>query len=109
MKLSKAIREGAKLRPQIHGDFFMPLAEGGLGSCALGAAAEIVNGEPGFTLDLEDDLTTAFPSLNHIVKGACIKSRGYVPGARLFDFIAVANDDGASREEIADFLESVGL
>lgn len=46
MKLSEAIRLGAMLRPQTSGALFYRLRDGsGIGSCALGAAAEALGAE----------------------------------------------------------------
>lgn len=48
MKLSEAIREGAKLRPQAIGDYFLARNDGEICSCALGAAYERVVNFPNF-------------------------------------------------------------
>jgi hypothetical protein len=96
MKLSAAIRIGAKLRPQCTGTFF-----DGFGSCALGAIMEgsgLVKAERKLSL-LPTRVWTAFPELF------------WGPGdfTELAKKIYERNDSGHSRESIADWLESQGL
>lgn len=86
LRLSTAIRVGAKIRPQCRGHFF---ADGG--SCAIGAALEAVFG----VNDFFDER---------------IKSPESVwPGVRSWVRIYIMNDDkNMSREQIADWLEGQG-
>lgn len=91
LKLSKAIRIGAALRPhQCRGVFF-----GHGGSCAMGAAYEAITGKT-----LKEGSTD----------GSFL--RGVVPGFDDYGLrfsIAERNDKGESREQIAEWLESQGL
>ena len=97
LKLSEAIRIGARMRPQCTAVMF----DNGK-SCALGAAYEAVYGYPGngrygFSSDhnnkmLEEWLSNAFSDLSHVE-----------------DSIWHLNDSGAmTREQIADWLEAQG-
>jgi len=93
LKLSEAIRIGARLRPQAFGGWFV---DGG--SCAIGAALEAVG--------LRDDdmdvrggvLMEHFPQL---------ANPGYTPLAR--EIIRLNDGKKMSRESIADWLEWQGL
>lgn len=91
MKLSAAIRIGAKIRPQCYGRYFK---DGG--SCALGAAYEAMTGKNfenswsgAKQIDAEIWMTIQF---GHSVGG-----------------IGLQNDNGKTREQIADMLEAQGL
>ncbi len=88
-KLSQAIREGAKLRPQCKSRYFSDYGE----SCALGAAAEAIYGANRMTFKTEQ-----IDSL-----GALVPSHDFISQ------IIGKNDCGWSRERIADWLESQGL
>lgn len=85
LKLSQAIRIGAKIRPQCRGEFF---ANGG--SCALGAAVEAITGKA----------DANFPGPWEVFFNA---------PDQIFGALLVRNDDGQSRESIADWLEAQGL
>ena len=117
LKLSEAIRRGARLRPQARGDFFMFVWDDHsdvceLGSCALGAAFEAAY--PGEDVeeierawglaDLSEELFEAFPVLR--------EEQPALPGAKplsLFQKVSRLNDkDGWTREHIADWLERQG-
>ena len=90
LKLSEAIRIGAKLRSQCTGRMF---ARGG--SCALGAAYEAVFGYPG----------------ENVAEGAIKKIREHfsIPYFDLVTEVGIErNDAGWSREQIADWLEGQG-
>lgn len=89
MKLSEAIREGAKLRPQYFGaDYF-----GNGGSCALGAAYEAVTGHGHYYADDAPTIEDLFPSLTVELE------------MEIWD----KNDQEClSREQIADWLEARG-
>ncbi len=105
MKLSEAIREGIKLGGrQIVGNYLEFDEEGRLvGSCALGGAALA------WGLDIEDDgwYDQALEEKVHeflrprLDQSAIRQSLGYE--------VVDANDDGMTREEIADRLEKAGL
>lgn len=113
MKLSEAIREGAKLRPQCRGELFRYInpVHGWL-SCALGAALEGLGVSPpaeGEDWDSrgkvpDETLCHSFPFLYIPESG---EQRDLSPlGLEIID----RNDkQGQSREEIADWLEAQGL
>lgn len=93
LKISEAMRIGARLRPQARGLYF---TEGS--SCALGAAYEGVTGkyhEAG--ADFEG------PSMVDWFKSY------FGVGHELGLDIAIRNDEGQTREQIADWLEAQGL
>lgn len=101
MKLSEAIRKGAKLRPQAHGRYFESQGET-LCSCALGAAWE------GVELHwIEIDaygLEAAFPALKE-----CVWNPSKNRYANLIGAVIRLNDEEKwSREQIADYVESLG-
>lgn len=101
IKLSTAIREGAKLRPQGHGNYFAPLGH----SCALGAAFQAVTGRTGKdALPIAVDLDKLFPFLdNEVLHPAQSKSLS------IAKIIVDLNDRlGWTREQIADWLEGIG-
>lgn len=90
LKLSEAMRIGARMRPQCFDEFFSDE-----GSCALGAAWEgagllALRGEPGQAITAVMD-AFGFPRCSSL-------------GLR----IAERNDAGETREEIADWLEERG-
>ena len=103
-KLSEAIREGAKKRPMGLEDYFVEFE--GLLSCALGAAYEAIRGQPGEDHDeVSDCLETAWPWI--FQRGWHISRTGIA--YTLVHVIALMNDSGKfTREEIADWLESIG-
>lgn len=91
-ELAAAIRKGAKIRPQAHGDMFFAGR-----SCALGAAYE---GATGLTCANSDyhKVTRLFPILGD--------SDGKL--SELGKHIYRMNDhEGLSREQIADWLDSL--
>ena len=92
MKLSEAIREGAKLRPQCKGAFYSTNDQGVVSSCALGAAYEAVTGELPHAPLIDWHDVPNFPELP-----STIETR-----------IIAMNDSGRTREEIADILASEG-
>lgn len=107
MKLSEAIREGAKKRPQAYGALFEYNENGELCSCVLGSAMEALGAEP---------------TLNHVL-GAVIPILEKETGAPMYsvefdenethelhEVMTHLNDvEGSTREQIADWLESEGL
>lgn len=88
LKLSEAIRIGATKRPQCKGHFF-----DGVGTCALGAAAEARGWKPKLNSVFGVSPYTFLP-----------ESKGTLGGT-----ISVMNDCGESRERIADWLEAQGF
>jgi hypothetical protein len=89
MKLSTAIRIGAKIRPQCARDFFYEN-----GSCAFGAAYEAATGVMERNVIMED-FFLLWPELENL------------PDIRIA--VSRRNDSGESRESIATWLESQGL
>lgn len=90
-KLSEAIRVGAKLRPQCFGFLFRDGA-----SCALGAAYEALGGIP-----IDGDASDpAYCKIYDQLEGRFGSDICYEAHDR--------NDRGASREAVADWLESEG-
>jgi hypothetical protein len=87
-KLSQAIREGAKLRPQCTKYFF-----GGGGSCAFGAAYEAITG---------------YKLPEYSTNGVEVLKRVPNYGGDLSCEIVRWNDSGMTREAIADKLEALG-
>lgn len=98
-KLSEWIREGAKLRPMIYGDFFGTYDDGErfvLGSCSLGAAFEAATGN---TPDI--DFFAFCEEMEDLVIA--------MPDEDLLDSISARNDTtDYTREQIADWLEAEG-
>lgn len=92
LKLSEAIRIGAKLRPQGLGHAFKDGK-----SCAWGAAYEGVGGEYNESLGYSNLVCDYLPS--HFMQAF---------GTGEYS-IACMNDNGMTREAIADFLEARGL
>lgn len=94
LKLSEAIRIGAKLRPQGFGGAFPTNEKGELCSSAIGAMCEAVFGNTNSNYGF----SKIYPELWEIIDG---KS--------LLDQIIKMNDrKKLSREEIADYVESFG-
>lgn len=96
-KLSELIREGAKLRPQTQqGDFYEHDETGEcIGSCAFGAAWEAAMG---FTSIY--DVDEFYDEMGKRVEK--------LPDSVTFDRITMWNDDGMTREQIADWLQEQG-
>lgn len=96
LKLSEAIRVGARLRPQCRASFF-----NGFGSCALGAAMEALLNRP---TDRDADyvwLCDHFPELKKQIR----THRAWELGCEIVE----RNDGvGYTREQIADWLEAHG-
>lgn len=98
LKLSEAMRVGARLRPQAFVNYFT-----GGGSCAIGAAYEAATGRSDYESDDAPDADEVFPQLAKIFPGSEYE------GDSLEDAIWEKNDiDQWSREKIADWLESHG-
>lgn len=105
MKLSEAIREGAKKRPQSIGAMFEKSADG-IKSCALGAAYEAVTGRTDDCLQASIFIVRHFNSLSsHPETLPCGCYVGYID---LEDAIVHLNDKHSySREQIADWVETI--
>lgn len=126
MRLSEAIREGATLRPKAEDDFFIfyrfSTKADDIRSCALGAAYEAVCGFAGISFFFGDDclsleslqkIDAALYERWPVLRGAwCRKpvdEEGEEGAITLQEIIQEMNDYGEyTREEIADWLESVG-
>jgi len=109
MKLSEAIRLGAKLRPQCKGSFF---CYGKLeGSCALGAAYEGYYGSRGDSTEgVASSVSARFPILRLLVDRTkvpdCIS--GENDRFLLNNVVTSLNDyKGWTREQIADWVEGI--
>lgn len=114
LKLSEAIRKGAKLRPMGKGAYFKWDRDEGYCSCALGAAYESTTSrflrsllyEPSAKAEARilRNLESTCPDLPRTY---CISPLG--TSISLHNVIAIMNDSGKfTREEIADWLESAG-
>lgn len=108
MKLSTAIREGAKLRPQYFEGYFGHIyptedSEGILCSCALGAAWEYARNQT-FCHQEAEQVLEYFGIIDYIY--ICPASNKSKP---LSLIITELNDDHLwTREQIADYVESLG-
>lgn len=101
MKLSEAIREGAKTSQQGFGRLSQKIGEQTF-SCTLGAARDAVY----LTLEQSDahDLEKIFPELKNHVLSPATKEKMF-----LYHCIISLNDDHEwTRERIADFVEKEG-
>lgn len=112
MKLSEAMRKGAKAHPQISGEYSLLDPETGehaVGTCAIGAAYYAVFNEianPYNSVERKLEARTGAPL--HSVVGA--PAGIPVPASTdLADTIILLNDQyGWTREQIADWLEGIG-
>lgn len=95
MKLSQAIREGAKIRAQAYSSFFVDGR-----SCAIGAALEGAGGEY--------DEHNAVEPLHHRFPNVIACDKNGYRYTELGSQIYKMNDSGATREQIADWLEAQG-
>lgn len=93
-KLSDAIRLGATFRPQCFNVLF-----GRGGSCALGAAYEVLTGINEEKYYEQDKAPAAGPLIQ----------RRFGVSDFIICCITSRNDSGETREQIADWLESIGL
>ncbi len=93
LKLSEAIRIGARMRPQCTGTFFSVGK-----SCAIGAAMDAL-GLKRFSEEYKD-------------KNVCWPyndaAKRFGVSLSMMEEIYGKNDSGQSREQIADWLESIG-
>jgi hypothetical protein len=104
MKLSEAIRQGAALRPQAHGDYSRILEDDTICTCALGAAYEAITGvvppsiyDSQSALVVDTVLNTVFDANSRTGSAACR------------NVVRWNDEDGLTREEIAARLEAQGL
>jgi len=99
-RLANAMRDGAKLRPQVRWDYFARVKpddqNSAVGSCALGAAWE------GLGNIVTDDMIFINKTLGPDIKDIAMRFRVSLKYA---DMIATLNDYGHSREQIADYIE----
>lgn len=109
MKLSEAIKEGAKIRPQSFGQFF-----GGtdnpheITSCAIGAAYEAACGMASIR-DANDGLVELGKAV-HVDFKSYVTEPLFGRNLGLYRTIIMLNDDSKwTREQIADWLETIGL
>jgi hypothetical protein len=108
MKLSEAIRAGAKMRPQGDG-FFFTEGDDGIASCAIGAACEAVGLEAAYANGSRYDFAwKTFPILLSEVD----YPKGFSYGGRSSDemtaVIYTLNDSLKwSREAIAEWVETI--
>jgi hypothetical protein len=115
MKLSEAMREGARKRPQAYGRYYhYDLMGKGwqIASCAWGAAAEGVTGQAPRIIErptYRDDPTGT--GIRHPATNMRQFFReAFGVGDRLFREVCFMNDqERMSRDEIADYLEEQGL
>lgn len=111
IKLSTAIREGAKIRPQCFSDYFLKDDVGVLCSCALGAAYETFHGG---ILDLHKmpdpfEIIAEFGIDHEQYIYLCPHNCDFGLEKSMQDLIAHLNDYHKwTREQIADHVESLG-
>lgn len=116
MRLSTAIREGAKLRPPTT-EWYAIHRSGHVYTCALGAAFEAITGKlpPDFDdagdVDIPDLVESAIKPLlggrnPHVDAPTGINTRGIVP--TVFSVVVRLNDYYWTREAIADWLSEQG-
>jgi hypothetical protein len=106
MKLSEAMRIGAKLRPQGFGYLFQLNENDQVCSCAIGAAAEGLLGTDPFVLKMGlSDVKEKFPQL-----GEHVPNPGREGATQSLKTVIIhLNDEQEwTREEIADWLEGIG-
>lgn len=106
LKLSEAIRLGAMLKPQAFGKAFVFVKFGELGSCALGAAEDAINGP------IYEASDGGAKQLEVYERYSLNKQRRDCPSCdrpgRLSDVIVHLNDDHQwTRERIADWVETI--
>jgi hypothetical protein len=111
IRLSEAIREGAKIRPQSFVSFFEVMDGCTLGSCALGAAVEAVRGAPvpdhAVHYQLPDFIQDNFARVNEVVN-CPIEGCPHQPVELMYMIMELNDAHYWTREQIADWLESLG-
>lgn len=111
MKLSTAIREGAKLHPKGKHDF-ATFDEGEFYTCALGAAYEAIHGRLAFSPDIntQRDIFSQCGIDAKIAKTDWVLPTNPREKGFLGEIIVILNDhEDWSREDIAAYLERKGL
>lgn len=120
MKLSQAIREGAKLAPQIHGDVChsikLKTGEVVKGTDALGAAYHAVTGELPPSAIVKWGISRSPEAVRQMMKTLGFDTDPQIPSTTSYTgkqalsvAIIEANDvKWQTREQIADWLESIG-
>ncbi len=108
IKLSEAIREGAKLRPQAFG-FMFNKRDGIWCSCALGAAREHVFGiGPGGCTTSANDITALAQQCGIDLGQMCVDPQEQTH-TMIHTVILRLNDEYHwTREQIADWLQTMG-
>lgn len=100
MKLSEAIREGAKLKPVQCYDLYF--GNDGISSCALGAAMEVL-------LQVHNrDQYWSICEENGDYDVNCLIAEETGTPIKMMRTITYRNDHGETREQIADWLETEG-
>jgi hypothetical protein len=112
MKLSDAIRIGAAKRPQAFGNYISKEPGGAVCTCALGAAYEGITGTLppfGLTLSALGDTFRALAGID--LETEVAPPDGNFNYAVGLDSAVITLNDGAhwSREQIADWLQGIGL
>lgn len=113
MSISNHMREGAKLRPQAFGEYFIE-CNGNYCSCAMGAAYESVTNRVEFDLDYTDiidlfDINIKSDPIFDCPEADNCDHELYLRHNDIVDIITHLNDHHLwSREAIADWLEERG-
>lgn len=104
-KLSELMREGAKLHPQCTGDFADFGAENNIiSTCAIGAAAVAAHQIfPRMKVDFEDP-----DDVYRVIKRACGTDLHQKVSVQQ-EIVKLNDDEGETREAIADWLASIDL
>lgn len=107
MLLSEAIREGAKLRPQGFGNF-LEVRGNEICTCALAAAYEAITDKHELTI-FESYIPTITRHVGYDLYARYADHPIHCTRECLKDIIVDLNDrEGQSREQIADWLQSIG-
>lgn len=103
-KLSALMRQGAALHPQGYGAYRERIGDK-LCTCAIGATLEAAG-----SWEYDGPFTVLYRALGHGIAGEFVHaSYDDEKGIDLFGIIINLNDDAKwTREEIADWLESIG-
>lgn len=111
IKLSEAMREGAKQHPQTHGHFFETDDENKvIATCALGAAFIGIGGDPA-ALQSPDEVVTTLSERCNVDFHSEINDDYARKGHRTLLWATIGRNDrgnGMPREAIADWLDANG-
>lgn len=100
MKISEALRKGSKIRPQCKGLYFKDGC-----SCSLGAIFEAIGVATPESQSTEITfLRKYYPQADNIVEHPVDKRKTYLSAV----ILALNDYDNWTREQIADWLESIG-